>query len=222
MNPTQTQPQNPALAIAVTKALGYTENGGQPNIKNPSAGKSGEMKSIFQYTPATWKAVAGKYLGNPNAPLTPDDETVATTARVSDWLDKGYTPEQIFSMHNAGVGEPDAYTGKFSDGSSSSGTNKYGVKYNVSDYVKKGMKYLSEFDPDIKSKVSSVQGAPDTPPQEQGASDHASALLALLKGATQSASRKSSSSGNEGMLATAPQQNKGPQVAGLLAKPKQV
>lgn len=159
-------PQNPPLALAITKAIAYNENGGKPDITNPSAGKSGELKSIFQYTPDTWKAVAGKYLGNSNAPLTADNETVATSARVSDWLKAGYTPEQIFSMWNAGPGEPDAYSGKFSDGSSSSGTNKFGVKYNVSSYVDNGMKYLSEFEPELSQRVATVQNKTPTQPEQ--------------------------------------------------------
>ena len=43
------------LANAIVKAIAYQENGGKPNIDNPSKGKSGEMKSIFQFEPATWK-----------------------------------------------------------------------------------------------------------------------------------------------------------------------
>ena len=35
---------NNALVTNIVKALGYTENGGQPDIKNPSEGKSGETK----------------------------------------------------------------------------------------------------------------------------------------------------------------------------------
>ena len=60
-------------AYNITKALGYVENGGKPNIKKPSKGKTGEMASIFQYEQPTWdnysKEVAGKVL-----PLTPDNE----------------------------------------------------------------------------------------------------------------------------------------------------
>lgn len=215
------KPQNPALSLALTKAMAYNENGGAPNLKDLSAGQSGELKSIFQYEPGTWKAVAGKYLGNPDAPLTPDDETIATTARVSDWLDRGYSPEQILSMQNAGPGEPDAYTGKFSDGSSSSGTNKYGVKYNVSGYVDKGMKYLSEFEPDLASKVtpntglvqsgdSTSQIAPHTEPTTMGATDPLTSILSTLGNTIPSK--------NPATAKTSPVQ--GPQVAGVLAGPQ--
>lgn len=135
---------NKTLAALVTKALGYTENGGKPNLKNLQAGQSGEQKSIFQFEPGTWdtysKSVFGKVL-----PLTPDNETHAVLQDSLAKLNKGYTPQQIASMHNAGIGEPNAYTGKFSNGESSSGTNKHGVAYNVKSYVDKFDKYLNSF-----------------------------------------------------------------------------
>lgn len=138
------QQNNQQLAALVTKALGYTENGGKPDINNTKAGQSGEEKSIFQFEPGTWdaysKSVFGKVL-----PLTPDNETHAVLQDSLAKLDKGYSPQQIASMHNAGIGEPNAYTGKFSNGELSTGTNNHGVKYSVKDYVNKFDKYLSEF-----------------------------------------------------------------------------
>lgn len=134
------------IAFAITKALGYAENGGKPALKKPVAGKTGEMKSIFQYTPDTWRNYAGQILGNPNAPLTPDNEVHVTQGKVNQWLNQGLTPQQIFSSWNAGPGEPNAYTGKFSNGQSSVGMNrKYGVKYNVPGYVKTAMAHFENF-----------------------------------------------------------------------------
>src|SRR5665213_1914171 len=96
-------PQEKDAAVkAITKAIGYAENGGAPNINNPSAGKTGEMKSIFQFEPATWKAYAKEYLGDANAPLTPDNETTVTMKKVSDLLDKGMNAKQIASIWNSG------------------------------------------------------------------------------------------------------------------------
>lgn len=184
---------NDKLAEAVTKAIGYTENGGAPT--EAVAGKSGELKSIFQYEPGTWKKDAQQFLGDANAPLTRDNETYVTLSQVKQWLKKGYEPEQIFSMWNAGIGEPDAYTGKFSNGESSTGTNKHGVKYSVPHYVNTGMKYLKEFSgsdttnetttPQIEghsstgANVASNAGQPD---QQGGA---VAALLPLIAKATQ-------------------------------------
>lgn len=128
-----------AAARAITKAIAYAENGGAPNLSNPSVGKSGEMKSIFQYTPDTWHAVAAKYLGDANTQLNPENETTATLARVSHWLDEGYNAAQIASMWNAGEGRPNAYKENWK------GTNSYGVSYNTPEYAKEVNNYAKQF-----------------------------------------------------------------------------
>jgi hypothetical protein len=133
------------LADAITKALAYTENGGAPNLSNPSQGKTGEMKSIFQFTPDTWKKDSMEVFGK-ETPLTPDTETYVAHQKVSKWVKEGKTASQIASMWNAGVGEPDAYTGKFSDGSPSTGVNKkYNQPFNVPAYAKKVLNYSKQF-----------------------------------------------------------------------------
>lgn len=124
-----------ALTYSIARALAYQENGGKPNLNNLKAGQSGELKSIYQFTPDTWKKDAKKYLGDEKAELSPDNETLVMTKQIGDWIDKGYTVKQMASMHNAGTGEPNAYTGKFSSGKSSTGVNEYGVKYNVKNYA---------------------------------------------------------------------------------------
>lgn len=148
------------LAYAITKSLGHVENGGKPNVKNPVKGKTGEMKSIFQYTPDTWRQYSKQVFGK-EAPLTPDNEVHVTQAKVEEWLKNGLTPQQIFSSWNAGPGEPNAYTGKFSNGHSSIGVNpKYGVKYDVPRYVSKAMSYLDRFSKETPSQLAQ-------PPQNQ-------------------------------------------------------
>lgn len=146
-------PQTQKLVDAITKALGYTENGGKPNLNNLKAGKTGEMKSLFQFTPATWKNYSQQVFGK-DVPISADAETYVVQQKVGKWVDKlsqeGYSQDKIVpmiaSMWNAGAGEPDAYTGKFSDGSPSSGVNaKYGVKYDVPSYAKKVTKYTDQF-----------------------------------------------------------------------------
>lgn len=138
---------------ALVKALGYAENGGKPNLGNPSQGKTGEMKSVFQFTPDTWKNYSKQVLGK-TVPLSPDAETYVVQKKVHNWLSHGYKPEQIFSMWNAGQGEPDAYTGQFSDGSASKGVNKkYGKEFNVPEYVNKGMGYYNQFANENKSNL---------------------------------------------------------------------
>lgn len=167
---TTAQPQQAMhpLTIAVTQALGYTENGGKPDLSNPSAGKTGETKSVFQFEPATWKAYSSQVFGQDNVPENADTETKVVMGKVSDWLHKGYTPEQIASMWNAGPGEPNAYTGKFSNGQSSSGVNaKYGVAYSVPQYVDKFMKYFNKFQGQGKLATNTSETAPENNQSQQ-------------------------------------------------------
>lgn len=85
-----------------------------------------------------------------------DSETTVVTKRVKKWLDKGYSPPQIASMWNAGEGEPEAHTGKFSDGSPSVGMNKkYGVKFDVPSYSKKVDQYTKDAYKKILSSAAS-------------------------------------------------------------------
>lgn len=125
----------------MTKAIAYAEHGGKPNLKDPVKGQSGEMASVYQYTPETWVSVAAKYLGDSKAELNLENETKASYLRIKDWLDKGFKPAQIASMWNAGEGEPDAWTGFFRNGNTSIGINSHGIKFNVPVYVKRVQKF---------------------------------------------------------------------------------
>lgn len=148
------------LAVAIAKAIAATENGGKVDMKNPKAGKTGEAKSIFQFTPATWKNYSMQAFGKV-VPMNADTETAVVLHKVNTWLDKGYQPEQIASMWNAGTGEPDAYSGKFSDGSPSKGINrKYGVQFDVPSYAKKVKGYME--------KYMQEQQTPPEPEQDNG------------------------------------------------------
>lgn len=125
----QTLPNNvDRSVVAMMRALAQHESGNRAVLPQEK-GIGGA--SIYQYTTDTWKGVAQKYLGDANAPLTRANENKATYYRIKEWKDTGYKPAQIASMWNAGEGEPDAYTGKFSSGKPSIGTNDYGVNYNV-------------------------------------------------------------------------------------------
>lgn len=184
--PNQQQGQsamNPQAA-AIVKALAYTENGGAPNMSNPTAGQTGEMKSIFQFEPGTWKAYAKQASGNPNLPLTPENESLVAYSKVDDWLKKGYSTSQIASMWNAGEGESNAWEGKFSDGSSSQGTNeKYGVKYDVPGYAQKVSSYAKQFLGEVLSR--NQQGTPTS--QAQSPAQVSAPINQMQKGKTQKA-----------------------------------
>jgi len=157
--------------VAMMKALASHESGNRAVLPQEK-GIGGA--SIYQYTTSTWKGVAEKYLGDANAPLNRANENKATYFRIKEWKDKGFKPAQIASMWNAGEGEPNAYTGKFSSGKPSVGVNNYGVKYDVPAHAKS---VLTKFQAEV-AKIPKVESAPIQPtvqtetavqqPQEKG------------------------------------------------------
>lgn len=177
------------LIKAITKAIAYTENNGEPHPDKIKAGKTGEMASIFQYTPDTWKAYSKEILGQ-ETKLDPNTESFVTASKVKGWLEKGYKPEQILSMWNAGVGEPNAYAGKFSSGHPSKGVNaKYGVPFDVPSYVHKGMSYVNQF---AKEQPQAPQG--------NDLSQHAQAAADTIKTIVNKYAKPQQSQQNNGLM----------------------
>lgn len=126
------------LADSITKALAYTENNGKPNVEHPHAGKTGELKSIFQFTPQTWHAYAKEAMGGDDVELTPDNETYVVRHKVLKWIDEGKTVSEIASIWNAG--NPNAYK------QGHKGINKkYGVAYDTPAYSKKVLDFSKQF-----------------------------------------------------------------------------
>lgn len=118
--------------VNLAKAIRQQESGGDFTVK----GKSGEYGG-YQFTPDTWNAVAPKYGINTSLDqATPEQQNAVAYNRIKAWKDSGKNVTQIASMWNAGEGEPDAYTGKFSNGNPSIGTNNFGAQYNVPAYAK--------------------------------------------------------------------------------------
>lgn len=128
---------NETKAMIIAKAIAYAENGGKP--KKIVAGKSGEMKSIFQFTPATWKGYSRHVFGK-EVPLTNEAEAEVVHHKVKAWLDDGFNTEQIASMWNAGERRPDAYKQNWK------GKNKYGVEYDTPAYARKVASYAKSFE----------------------------------------------------------------------------
>jgi len=128
--PSKLDPQ----VINLAKAIRQTES----NNNFQAKGKSGEY-GAYQFTNGTWNSAAQKYLGTqiPLEEATPEQQNEVAYKRIADWKSQGYTPGQIASMWNAGEGEPNAYTGSFSNGSPSIGVNKFGAKYSVPAYANK-------------------------------------------------------------------------------------
>lgn len=136
-----------SLANAITKALAYQENGGKLDLNKISAGQSGEMKSIFQFTPDTWKTYSHEVFGK-EMPLNNDNETYVVNEKVKKWIDEGKNTSQIASMWNAGPGRPNAYKENWK------GKNKYGIEYDTPTYAKNVLDYAKKFykkEPDISN-----------------------------------------------------------------------
>lgn len=138
MPPNTLDPQ----AVAMAKAIRQQESGGDFKVH----GKSGEY-GAYQFMPDTFASSSQKYLGKKVdiRQATPEQQNEVAYHQVKDWKDAGYNPGQIASMWNAGQGEPDAYTGKFSNGAPSKGINKHGVAFDVPAYATGVAKYYQEY-----------------------------------------------------------------------------
>ena len=100
----QTLTQAIAMQEGGGKLLPYTAaSGDEPNAPQGTAG------GRYQFIPDTWKNYAGQVLGNPNAPMTPDNQNQVAYSMIDGWLKSGKTPAQAASMWNAGEGAPDAW-----------------------------------------------------------------------------------------------------------------
>ncbi len=135
---TQIPPGFDPDVVAMVRAIKQQESGGR-SVK----GASGEF-GMYQFMPATWKAAAQQYLGDPNAPQTPENENYVMYHRVADMKAKGLNPGQIAAVHNAGssvLKDPNAWFNRI-------GTNSKGVHYDTPGYVNKVyalyQKYKSE------------------------------------------------------------------------------
>lgn len=160
MQPTQLDPKIKAL----TQAIRQTESGG--NFQ--AVGKSGEY-GAYQYTPETWAIDSKKYLGTSVnlKSATPEQQNEVMYKKVADLKTQGYNIGQIASIHNAGAGEPNAYTGTFSNGKPSVGTNSFGAKYDVPTYAKNVATAYQNFKQQGAQDVPQVT-QPDTTPSVGG------------------------------------------------------
>lgn len=155
------------LSLAITKALAYTENGGKPSVKGEKKGKSGELKSLFQYEPATWKAYSKAITGDANLPLTPANEALVTYGVVSKQVQKGLSegkrPDEIATEVGStwNSGDPQGASKGLM------GTNREGVRYDVPAYAKKVVSYTNQFlgepSPAQRQEVATSQPAQQAP-----------------------------------------------------------
>lgn len=154
---------------SIVKGLAYAENGGKPTTVK--AGKTGELKSIFQYTPDTWKIYSKQVSGQDNLPLTPENEAHVTYAKVDNWyqqlqqegVQEKEIPLKIASMWNAGEQRPDAYKQNVK------GVNKkYGVAYDTPAYAKKVADYTKQFEKEASQTPPTNQLAMSQPNTSPG------------------------------------------------------
>lgn len=88
--------------LNLMKIIGSLETGGESNPYSSVGDKHlvGGSHGKFQYRPDTWKERAGKYLGDPKAPLTPANQNKVTYLTIKDWKDKGLSPQEIDARWN--------------------------------------------------------------------------------------------------------------------------
>lgn len=88
--------------LNLMKIIGGLETGGESNPYSAVGDKHlvGGSHGKFQYRPDTWKERAGKYLGDPKAPMTPANQNKVTYLTMKDWKDQGLTPQEIDARWN--------------------------------------------------------------------------------------------------------------------------
>lgn len=158
------------VAQTLTKAIGYQEGGGKLNYN--ALGDSGKSAGAYQWNngkqtlqtggiPANFRSDAQKYGLNPND-FSPANQNQVAYTKVKSYLDKGFKPSQIASMWNAGEGEPNAYTGQFSNGSASSTPT-----FDVPGYTKGVQKYAQQLWGQQGQSQGSQQQAPQSAPDNR-------------------------------------------------------
>lgn len=118
-------PNDPDV-IALSKAIFQHESGGDFN----AVGDAGTSHGAGQWQPATWKAQAHDVLGDPNAPMTPDNQKAVIQVSIAKDKASGLNPAQIAAKWNSG--QPDGWENKIG----TTTINGQQVKYNVPAYVK--------------------------------------------------------------------------------------
>jgi hypothetical protein len=78
IGPTTTLASDPPGLARFMAAMGRVESGGNYYARNRTSGAYGK----YQIMPASWRAWAGRYLGNPYAKPTPTNQEIVATAKV--------------------------------------------------------------------------------------------------------------------------------------------
>lgn len=125
---------NKQRAIYLEQAIVLAENNG--NLKCESTpGASGEI-GCHQYLPSTWRQYSIDTLGYV-AKQTPQNAKLVTILKMEQFIDMGYTNQQIFLIWNTGKAK------KCSAGINYK-INPKGVPYDSCAYVAKATKYYNQ------------------------------------------------------------------------------
>lgn len=112
-------------AESIANAIKQVESQGNYQAR----GASGET-GAYQFMPNTWRQWAGEFLGNPNAPQTPENQDYVAIAKIDSLIRQGYGPQEIALIWNGGSPRV------------KKGVNKYGVAYDSGAYAQKVLKTL--------------------------------------------------------------------------------
>ncbi len=102
-----TGPQDPKV-LAVVKAIRQVETGGDYENRT---GDHGSSAGAYQWNndnkplapnelPSHWKNAAGEFLGNPNAPMTRENQNFVAYHQVKKYKDEGLSPLEIDAIWN--------------------------------------------------------------------------------------------------------------------------
>lgn len=118
MNPQQLDQD----AVRLAKAIRHTESRDREDAK----GASGEF-GLYQWMPETWQKTTKKY-NLDSGDVSRENQNKAAYMQIKELKDQGYRPDQIAAFWNSG---------KTEGWENNKGINKYGVKYDTPDYVRK-------------------------------------------------------------------------------------
>lgn len=110
---------------SIADAIKTVESNGDYNAK----GQSGES-GAYQFMPTTWSQWAKEFLGNANAPMTPQNQDTVAISKIDSLLSQGYDEREIALIWNGGT--PKA----------KKGINSKGVSYDSDAYANKVLKIL--------------------------------------------------------------------------------
>lgn len=91
------------------------------------AGATGELATRYQFMPATWKKLAGKYLGDAGASTTDANQDKVAKAYISDLFKQGYDERQVAMIWNGGTPNRKVGTTKTTSGKT--------IKYDTGKYA---------------------------------------------------------------------------------------